>query len=334
MPENNKNIAVFLSLLALVVLGVWTSAFTIREGRQVIITQFGKPIRTVKEAGLHWKLPLIHDVREIDLRILNWDGYPNQIPTRDKKYIRVDTTARWRIVDPLKFIQTVQNEAGAKSRLDAVLDATTRDIVSGHNLVEAVRNSNAIFDVISERRRKMAEDAENGGSEQLADESEEITGEIERIEIGREQLSSLIAARATTALEPFGIELIDVQLRSIMYEQSVQVKVYQRMISERQRVAEKIRSIGKGEQKRIEGKVSEELQLIESEAYRQTQEITGAAEAEAIRIYAQSFEADPGFYAFLRKLEVYKTGLGERSQMILSPDLPLFDVLRSGAQSN
>lgn len=332
MPENNKNISIFLALLALVVLGAWTSAFTIREGRQVIITQFGRPIRTVKDAGLHWKLPVIQDVREIDLRILNWDGYPNQIPTRDKKYIRVDTTARWRIVDPLKFIQTVQNEAGAKSRLDAVLDATTRDIVSGHNLVEAVRNSNAIFDVISERKRKMAEEAESG-STQLAEEDEEITGDVEPIEIGREQLSALIAARASSALEPFGIELIDVQLRSIMYEQSVQLKVYQRMISERQRVAEKIRSIGKGEQKRIEGKISEELQLIESEAYRQTQEITGAAEAEAIRIYAQSFEADPGFYNFMRKLEVYKTGLGERSQMILSPDLPLFDVLRSGSQS-
>jgi membrane protease subunit HflC len=332
MPENNRNIAVFLALLALVVMGIWASAFTIREGRQVIITQFGKPIRTVKEAGLHWKLPLIQDVREIDLRILNWDGYPNQIPTRDKKYIRVDTTARWRIVDPLKFIQTVQNEVGAKSRLDAVLDATTRDIVSGHNLVEAVRNSNSIFDVINERKQKAAEST-SAEAPHLGDEGDEITGEVERIEIGREQLSALIVGRASGALEPFGIELIDVQLRSIMYEESVQVKVYQRMISERQRVAEKIRSIGKGEQKRIEGKVSEELQLIESDAYRQTQEIIGAAEAEAIRIYAQSFEADPKFYAFLRTLDVYKTGLGNHSQMILSPDLPVFDVLRSGAHA-
>lgn len=321
MPENNRNMAILLSVLATLVLTLWSAAFTIREGRQAIITQFGKPVRTVNKAGLHWKLPLIQDVREIDLRILNWDGNPNQIPTRDKKYIRVDTTARWQIVDPLKFIQTVQSEIGAKSRLDAILDSTTRDIVSSHNLVEAVRNSNSIFDDL--QRKKEAR-------EQLSiEEQEEITGEIESIQIGRERLSEMIVERAAEALVPFGIKLIDVQLRSIMYEKSVQEKVYQRMISERQRVAEKIRSIGKGEQKRIEGKIAEELQSIESEAFRKKQKVIGDAEAEATNIYAKTLGQDPNFYEFIRKLEIYKAALQANGQVLITPDDSVFDLLKS-----
>lgn len=303
---------------------IMSSTFTIREGRQVILTQFGAPIRTVKDAGLHWKVPFIQKVREIDLRILNWDGYPNQIPTRDKKYISVDTTARWRIVDPLKFIQTVQSEAGATSRLDAILDATTRDIISSHNLVETVRNTNTIFDVIKLR----VEELKTETAKDVNALDEEVTGEIEPIKIGRERLSGLIHERASKELVTIGIELIDVQLRRIMYEESVQKKVYDRMKSERERIAEKIRSIGKGEQAKIQGKTNFELEEIESSAYRTVQTIRGDAEAKAINIYAASLGADPTFYEFTRKLEAYKKSLKPGSKLILSSKSDFWNYLR------
>lgn len=285
---------------------LYSAAFTISEGRQAVITQFGKPLRTVTEAGLHWKAPFIHDVRLLDLRILNWDGYPNQIPTKDKKYIKVDTTARWRIQDPLKFIQTVQNERGARSRLDAILDGITRDVISGHNLVEAVRNSNKVFELVAERRDARTKKDLESDEVLVVMGEEELTGDVEPINVGREKLSSMIVDGARQELIPLGIELIDVQIRRIAYEQSVQAKVYSRMISERQSIAEKIRSIGKGEQAKIKGKADKDLKQIESEAYRTIQKIKGEAEAKATAIYAKSLGQDPKFYAFVRRLEAYE----------------------------
>jgi membrane protease subunit HflC len=276
----------------------------------------------VKEAGIHWKWPLIEKVRAIDLRMLNWDGYPNQIPTRDKKYITVDTTARWRIVDPQKFIQSVQSQQGAQSRLDAILDATTRDIISSHNLVEAVRNSNAIFDVV--RKRAESKDPSTTFME------EEVIGDIEKVEIGRENLAKMILERASKELLPIGIELIDVQLRRIMYEASVQKKVYARMISERERIAEKIRSIGKGEQAKIEGKTSREVQEIQSAAYRTSQKLKGEAEAKAITIYASVLNQDPSFYEFTRKLDAYRASIKPDTRIIMGSGSKFFDVMTNG----
>jgi len=245
----------------------------VREGFQVVITQFGKPMgKPIKDAGLHFKKPFVQDVRRLDRRLLTWDGDVNQIPTKDKKYILVDTTARWKIVEPLKFIETVQTEYGARSRLDAILDSQTRDVISGHNLVEAVRNTNTIMDRVQERRKAAREG-------KLSPEEEEVSGEIEKIKIGREKLSQLILLGARKELAEFGIDLIDVQLRRIEYEESVQQKVYDRMISERRRVAEKIRSTGRGEKANIEGKISRELQKIQSQAYKKAQLIRGKAEA-------------------------------------------------------
>ncbi|MCH2534812.1 MAG: protease modulator HflC, partial [Bdellovibrionales bacterium] len=251
--KRNNLIAIVTGAVLLIV--VYASSYIVREGHQVVITQFGKPVKSVNQAGLHFKLPFIQDVRRIDLRILSWDGYPNQIPTKDKKYIKVDTTARWQIVDPLKFIQTVQNERGAKSRLDAILDGVTRDIISGNNLVEAVRNSNTILDVIEEKRKELKEATKAAADKvgELPEVQEEVAGEVEPIEIGREKLSGLIVDSAKDELEPLGIKLIDVQLKRIAYEDSVQQKVYGRMISERERIAEKILSFGKGERAKIEG---------------------------------------------------------------------------------
>jgi modulator of FtsH protease HflC len=328
----NKQIGIAIAAAVILIILLYSSSYIVTEGHQVVITEFGKPVKSVKEAGLHFKLPFIQDVRRIDLRILIWDGFPNQIPTKDKKYIEVDTTARWKIVDPLKFIQTVQDERGAKSRLDAILDGITRDVISGHNLVEAVRNSNTILDVIDKRKKeinaanKKTEDQRN----EVAQVQEEVTGEVESIEIGREQLSALIIENAKKELLPLGIELIDVQLKRIAYEDSVQQKVYGRMISERERIAERILSYGKGEQAKIEGKTDKDLKSIESEAYRKVQEIKGRAEGESINIYANTLSQSPDFYRFVRSLEAYEKAIPKESKLLLSSKSRFWEVLRSG----
>lgn len=310
-----------VAFVALVIFGA--STFVLTEGKQAIITQFGRPIGApITEAGLKFKKPFIQEVLYVDKRILTWDGYPNQIPTKDKKYIRVDTTARWKIVDALKFIQTVQNESGAKGRLDAILDSNTRDVISNHNLVEAVRNSNDILRKIQEKE-KARKEANDSSIE------EEITGEIEEILAGREKLSKLIVAKADPELARFGIKLIDVQLRRISYEQSVEKKVYERMISERRRISQKIRSIGLGEKAKIQGRLKRDLQRINSEAYRKAQILKGKAEAKSTAIYAKSLSRGPKFFEFIKSMEVYKSSLGEKSNYILSTSSDFLKYLKS-----
>ena len=305
-------------ILALIVMNA--CYFTLDEGRQALITKFGQiQGEPVTKAGLHFKLPIINDVRYFDKRILTWDGDQEQIPTKDKKYIWVDSTARWKISNLRKFAETVQSENGARDRLDGILDGVTRDTISDNNLVEAVRNTNGIFEQIAARKLEVQKrkDEQTDVTEAV---EEEITGEIERITRGREQLSNLIIERARKELEPFGIELIDVQLRRIAYEKSVEDKVYERMISERNRIAEKIRSIGKGEQAKITGTLNRDLKEIESIAYRKSQEIRGGAEAKTIVIYAEAIKQDPEYYAFSRTLEAYKNSVSERGRLYLSTD--------------
>jgi membrane protease subunit HflC len=322
-----KRIAIgFVALILFAAIN--SSFFVVPEGTQALITQFGQ-IRgePVSVAGMHFKLPFVQDVRFFDKRILTWDGDPEQIPTKDKKYIWVDTTARWRITDLRKFAETVQSEAGARNRLDGILDGVT---ISNHNLVEAVRNSNKIFDDIAANKKQREELIKAGGVDAVAAAiEEEVTGEIERIATGREQLSRLIVERSHAELLQFGIELIDVQLRRISYEQSVEDKVYDRMISERNRIAEKIRSIGKGAEAKISGTLNRDLKEIESEAFRKSQERKGRAEAEAGDIYAKALQQDPSFYRFNRTLEAYKKSIPERGHMILSTDSDFFKLLES-----
>ena len=307
---------VFLLILIL----AKSTFFVLDEGKQAIITEFGKPVGDpVTEAGLHTKVPFIQEARYVDKRILSWDGFPNQIPTKDKKYIKVDTTARWRIVDALKFIQTVRNEVGAKARLDAILDSATRDVISNQNLVEAVRNSNSILDKINEKQA-MIEKLKAEGKPIIED---EITGEIDKIRLGREQLSDKIVESAIKELKEFGIALIDVQLRRISYEKSVESKVYERMTSERQRIAQKIRSIGKGE-----GRLERDLREIESEAYKKAQIIRGKGEAKAARIYAQALGQDPQFFEFIKTMEVYNDSITGSTKFILSSESELFKYFR------
>lgn len=321
-----QNKSIVIGVIGLLLFLIADSSFYIlNEGQQAIVTQFGKPVGVpVVDAGAHFKLPFIQKVKYVDKRILTWDGFPNQIPTKDKKYIKVDTTARWRITDALKFIQTVQNEQGAKARLDTILDGHTRDVISNHNLVEAVRNSNSILDQLNERKKELI-DSKDRGEAVL---EEEISGDIESIAVGREQLSQMIVERASKEMESLGIEMIDVQLRRISYEKSVEAKVYERMISERQRFAQKIRSIGKGEKAKIEGRLMKDLNKIESEAYRTSQTIRGKAQAEATAIYAKALTKSPKFYEFMRVMEAYKASFKEDSKMILSSDSDFLKFLK------
>lgn len=312
----NKIIPLVVIVFIGVVLGK-QSLFVVNEGRQAIITEFGKPVgKPITEAGLHYKKPFIQDVRFVDKRILSWDGDPNQIPTKDKKFIKVDTTARFRIVDALKFIQTVRNNEGAKQRLDTILDSATRNVISSHQLVEAVRNSNAIIEKLEAVKKNVNEI------------EEEITGDIEDVSVGREKLSQLIVEKAEGELEQFGISLIDVQLRRISYEKSVETKVYERMISERQRIASKIRSIGSGEKAKIEGRLVRDLQTIQSEGYRKAQLIKGRAEAKATAVYAGAFKQDPNFFEFIRTLEAYKKSIDGNTKLIISNDNEFLKYLR------
>ncbi|GAB4017781.1 MAG: protease modulator HflC [Bdellovibrio sp.] len=316
---------IFIVILVAGWIGFNASFFIVNEGQQAIITQFGKPIgEPITNAGFHVKVPFVQEVRYVDKRILSWDGYPNQIPTKDKKYIKVDTTARWRITDALKFIQTVRNETGAKARLDAILDSATRDVISNQNLVEAVRNSNKILDDMKRRQTELQEKIQKG--EAVVE--DEVSGEIEAVEIGREKLSEMIKEAADKELLAFGIQLIDVQLRRISYEKSVESKVYERMVSERQRVAQKIRSIGQGEKAKIEGRIARDLERINSEAYRKSQVIRGNAEAKAIAIYAQTLSKDPGFYEFIRSMEAYKSSLKDDASLLLSSDSDFLKFLK------
>jgi len=317
--------AIFICIVLAVVFVLLSSVFIVTEGQQAIITQFGRPVgESITNAGLHIKVPFIQKAKYVDKRILTWDGDPNEIPTKDKKFIRVDTTARWRIIDALKFIQTVQNERGAITRLDAILDGITRDTISNHNLVEAVRNSNSILDKIA---LKKIETAEREAKGEVVE--EEVIGEIDKIQTGREKLSAIIAKSADNELEKYGISIIDVQLRRISYEKSVEAKVYDRMISERRRIAEKIRSMGKAEKAKIEGRLSLDLQTIESEAYKKAQIIIGKGDAKATAIYAKSLSKGPAFYEFIRTMEAYQKSLKKETEFILSSDSEFLRMLRS-----
>lgn len=281
--------ALVLAFIALILLE--SSVYTVDETEQVIILQFGKPVgEPIKEAGLHFKLPFIQNVTTFDRRVLEWDGDENQIPTSDKKYIWVDTFARWRIVEPLKFYQSVNNERNAQSRLDDIIDSATRNFVSENLLIEAVRNTNRELQIT-------VEEAEGFGLESVA----------QQIEKGREQITKLILQKAAETMPQYGIELLDVRIKRINYIEEVRQKVYERMISERKRIAEKFRSEGQGRKAEIDGEREKELQRITSEAYRTAQEIKGKADAEATRIYAAAFNKDPEFYSFLQTLETYRS---------------------------
>ena len=301
------------TIIIFIVLALASGAlFIVDETKQVVITQFGKPVGDpITSAGLHFKMPFIQEAHYFEKRLLEWDGDPNQIPTKDKKYIWVDTMARWKIVDALKFLQSVGNELSASSRLDDIINSATRDAVTGHLLIEAVRNSNRILE-----NKELGEDAIV---------SEEA---LERIEIGRQQLTRAILDKAKVLAPQYGIEIMDVRVKRINYVEEVRNKVYDRMIAERKRAAEKYRSEGHGKSAEIEGQTGKELKLITSEAYRQAQSIVGKADAEAINIYAQAYSQNPEFYSFLKTIETYKNTIDAGSTIVLTTDSDYYKYLK------
>jgi len=291
------------SVLLLILLVVSGAFYVVDERQQVVITQFGQPKGDpVTTPGLKFKMPFIQKANFFDSRFLEWDGDPNQLPTKDKRFIFVDTYARWHITDPLKFFQRLRDERGAQSRLDDILDGETRNTIAKHNLIEVVRSSNREF-AISEDER-----------EAVSDETHE------NVEVGRERLEQEVLANASGRTLDLGIEILDFRFKRISYVEEVRERVYDRMISERQRIAEQFRSEGAGEAARINGERERDLKRITSEAYRQAQEIRGKSDAEAADIYAKSYNRDPEFYRFMKSMDVLETTLDTETVLVLGTD--------------
>ncbi|WP_164017619.1 protease modulator HflC [Pyxidicoccus trucidator] len=308
-----SRVTVVIAVVAVlaIVLG-FSSTYTLSENEQAVITRFGEPKgQSIVAPGLHLKLPFVDTVNRFDKRWLDWRGDPNQIPTKDKKYIWVDTFGRWRIVDPLRFFQRLRDERNAKSRLDDIIDGETRNTIASFALIEAVRSTNRPFEddeYITEKER--------GES-------------LEQVAQGRDKLTRQIRDRAADIVKEFGVELVDVQIRRINYVDEVQVKVFERMISERRRIAERSRSEGMGRAAEVRGQRERDLKEIRSEAYRKSQDITGKADAEATKIYADAFGRDPEFYQFMRTLEAYPQVVDRSTSLFLGSDSEFYRYLRS-----
>jgi membrane protease subunit HflC len=315
--RSSKKITVGIIPIIAILIVLFSTFYTLEEGKQAIIVQFGRPVGdTITEAGLHVKLPFIQVVRRFEKRLLVWDGDPNQIPTKGREFIWVDTTARWRISDARKFLENVASEAGAQSRLDDIIDSVVRDEVSNSELVELVRS---LSWVIPEDQALEAVPKER---------EEELKREIAR---GREEITREILTKARKIIPQYGIELVDVRIKRLDYVESVRKKVYERMISERKRIAAQFRSEGEGRSAEILGEMERELRNIRSMAYRQVQEIRGRGDAEATRIYGRAYNEDPEFYAFLRTLESYREGNHEGSTLVLTTDSDFYRYLKEAA---
>ncbi len=303
--------SVLIFILVLVAIVVYNAAYVVDETEQVVITQFGRVIGdSIQTPGLKFKVPIIQQVNRFPKNLLEWDGDPGQIPTLDKTFIWVDPFARWRIVDPVAFFQTVNNEFSGQSRLDDIIDPSVRDFITSFSLIETVRLTNRTLDTY-----------EIGVEDTNKDYDFNIL-------TGRDQITKGILKQAQPKLAKFGIELVDVKLKRINYVEEVRQSVYGRMIAERQQIAEKFRSEGAGEALEIRGEKEKDLKKINSEAYRTAQEIKGKADAEVTLILAKAFGVDPEFYSFVKTLDVYKNTLDKNSQVVLSTDSQFLQYLK------
>ncbi len=311
-----RSIAV-LVLLAIGAYVVMSSVYTVNEVEQVIITQFGKPVGApITSAGLKFKVPFIQDVNPIDKRVLEWDGTPSDMPTKDKLYISVDLFARWRITDPLQYFLRLHDERSAQSRLDDILGSETRNAVAKHELIEIIRTT---------KDRVPLRDA-------LLTDAEGDVGSLVPIHKGRKQVERELFAAAAEKVRVFGIELLDIRFKRINYNESVRPKIYDRMISERRQIAERFLSEGHGEAARIRGNRVRDLNKIQSEAYRRVEEIRGLADAKAAEIYAAAYNQSPeaaAFYEFTRTMQAYKSIIAANTTLVLSTDSDLFKFLKS-----
>ena len=305
----NKGIFVVIVVAAVVFL-VYNAAYTVDETEQVIITQFGRIVGTPKtDPGLRFKVPFIQRANYFAKNLLDWDGDPGQIPTLDKTFIWVDTFARWKITDPIKFFQTVNNQFSAVGKLNDIIDPAVRNFITSHSLIEAVRKSSRLLDTSDV-------------------EVEDRIRTSYAVTVGREKITQGILKQAQPKLAQFGIELVDVKIKRINYVEQVRKSVYGRMIAERKQIAEKYRSEGKGEAQKILGERERDLQEITSEAYRTAQEIKGKADAEATIIYAEAYGVDPHFYSFVQTLEIYDQSLDEKNTLVLSTDSEFLKYLK------
>jgi membrane protease subunit HflC len=301
-----------LGAALLVALALFLSIYTTGETEQAILTQFGAPVgQAVRTPGLHAKLPFVQVVHRFDKRWLEFDGDPNQIPTKDKKYIWVETYARWRIKDPLRFYQAVGDERGGQTRLDDIIDGQTRNAVASYDLIEIVRSSNRPFQATEELLGIGAAEA------------------AVSIEVGRQKIANEILKKAAEITLQFGIELEDVRFKRIAYVETVQQKVFERMISERKRIAERSRSEGQGRAAEIRGQMQRDVLAASSVGYKSAQEIKGAADAKATTISARAYGKDADFYQFWRSLDALKSGLDDKTWLILSTDSELLQYLKS-----
>ncbi|MGB7181721.1 MAG: protease modulator HflC, partial [Burkholderiaceae bacterium] len=309
----NRN-AIVLAVIAIASLVTFSSSYTLSEVEQVIITQFGKPVgKPVTTAGLKFKVPFIQEIHSIDKRVLEWDGNPSDMPTKDKLYIAVDLFARWRITEPLQYFLRLRDERSAQSRLDDILGSETRNAVAKHELIEIIRTT---------KDRIPLRDALLTESRQAQD-----MGSLVPIQKGRALVEKQIFDAAAEKVRVFGIELLDIRFKRINYNESVRPKIYDRMISERRQIAERFLSEGNGEAARIRGNRVRELDRIESEAYRQVEEIRGVADAKAADIYASAYNQSPeaaAFYEFVRTMQTYKTILAKDTTLVLSTNSDLF----------
>lgn len=308
-----------LLMILIVIIGLLIAGgvfFVVDETEQVVVTQFGELVGApITDAGLRVKIPFIQKVTSFDKRLLEWDGDATETPTLDGKFIWVDTTARWKIKDPLEFMKSVRTELGAQTRLDDILDGSTREVISKHVLSEIIRSSNRL----AEEQKRLEGVGTLEGFSQVS---------IKPIKAGRDDLSDMILKRASESVSNFGIELVDLKIKRLNYTQSVRDKVFERMISERERAAEKYRSEGQGRKAEIEGQREKELRQIKAEAYKTAQEIKGKADAKAIKIYADAYNKDPEFYSFMKTLETYKSIVSEDSIFILTTDSDIYKYLK------
>jgi len=297
----------------IVLIAIFSGAYIIDETEQVIITQFGRAIgEPKKDPGLYFKIPVIQQANFFPKNLLEWDGDAGQVPTLDKTYIYVDTFARWKIADPLKFFQTVNNVVGALARLDDIIDPAVRNFITSYPLIETVRNTNRELDKL---------DTDQGHAEE-----ERPLGEVT---MGRGKITQGIMVQAQPKLVAFGIELVDVQIKRLNYVEQVRKSVYGRMIAERKQIAQKFRSEGEGEARIIEGSQEKEMKRITSEAYKIAQEKMGKADAESTMIYAQAYDKDPEFYSFVKSLDVYEKTMDKESSLLLSTDSDFLQFFKS-----
>lgn len=309
-----KSLITILVIVVVALIVIAQSAYIVRESEQVIITQFGKPVgEAVKDAGIHFKVPFVQTANFFDKRYLEWDGDPNQVPTKDKKFIFVDTYARWQITDPLQFFKRLTNERGAQSRLDDILDGETRDFIANNYLEEAVRTSN---------RTPIS----SGAISEIVEDS------LVQINVGRDSIQEYIQKSANLQTQDLGIEILDFRFKRINYVEEVRTQVYERMKSERFRIADKFRSEGQGEASRINGEKERELKSIQSEAFKVAEQIKGKADAEAAAIYANAYNknnASRELYSFLKSMETFQNTFNNETTVILSTDSDLYKYLKS-----